>query len=536
MNNTQFRRLVLDTPVASKNDGSTPVATTRQNGATPSALGSRMHSSIPMTPRSVGGISHNDFTRQLAERNAELHGTQAKKSRASTAPKGTKLAFGYQDRTKTRVSEEDDDKAIRIRALEEMVKLGQMDETTFQKLRDEIVSGDAKNTHLVKGLDYRLLERVRRGEDVLADQGDMDDEALKAIEPSSDVNVDNELEELEVQELSAPVKEERQKRGLMAPPPPVAGKKRTRDDILKELKAARVAAAAEAKALKPSLGSKFKRVGSMGERSRLEKDEQGREILILVDADGNVKRKMKKTKTIAQPLTNSGLLMPDKSVAPLGMEVTPSSPVEAQPEDELDIFEGVGTDFNPLGDIMSDEVLDSDGDNTDEGEVGTKEQPIQHGEKLSVATERTDAENDQARNYFNDSRKSDDPASQSQNILADPTFLAAFKKASKLKVGASMPLEDDEDAIKIARHRKLLESGDRDAEDMDMGFGSSRFHDEDDVEEGRKGKLSIWGQNEGDTAKAGKEKRKRGPKKRKGDGENASDVLKVLERRKGEKR
>ena len=78
------------------------------------------------------------------------------------------MGSGYQDRTQLRTSGEEDDKAIRVKALEEMVKLGQMDQSTFQKLRDEIVGGDVKDVHLVKGLDYKLLERVRKGEDVLS--------------------------------------------------------------------------------------------------------------------------------------------------------------------------------------------------------------------------------------------------------------------------------------------------------------------------------------------------------------------------------
>ena len=49
MNNTQFRRLVLDTPgSATRKDGDVP-GTTSRGGTTP-ALGSRMRSSIPMTP------------------------------------------------------------------------------------------------------------------------------------------------------------------------------------------------------------------------------------------------------------------------------------------------------------------------------------------------------------------------------------------------------------------------------------------------------------------------------------------------------
>ena len=81
----------------------------------------------------------------------------------------------------------------------------------------------------------------------------------------------------------------------------------------------------------------------------------------------------------------------------------------------------------------------------------------------------------------------------------------------------------------------MLEAHDRDADDMDLGFGSSRFGDEEDGE-GKKVKLSVWGKETGDEGRSGEGKvpRKRGPKKRKGDANSAADVLKVMERRKGE--
>jgi hypothetical protein len=52
MNNSQFRKLVLDTPARQANAASQSEGQSSRNGvaATPSALGSRMRSSIPMTP------------------------------------------------------------------------------------------------------------------------------------------------------------------------------------------------------------------------------------------------------------------------------------------------------------------------------------------------------------------------------------------------------------------------------------------------------------------------------------------------------
>ena len=61
----------------------------------------------------------------------------------------------------------------------------------------------------------------------------------------------------------------------------------------------------------------------------------------------------------------------------------------------------------------------------------------------------------------------------------------------------------------------------------------SRFEDEKDLEDDSKIKLSVWGKDgDDDQERGGQGKRKRGPKKRKGDANNADDVLRVMEQRK----
>lgn len=159
--------------------------------------------------RSIAGRGGVDFARQLAERNVGAQPPQ-KKFRSSAAPKGTKLPGGYMDRTLARNSEEEDEKASRIKSLEEMVKLQQMDQDTFEKLRDEILGGDIKSTHLVKGLDYKLLERVRRGEDVLNAEAKTAEEDEAATE-----DVDEEFEKLEQEEIVPLKKEKTEKTGQM---------------------------------------------------------------------------------------------------------------------------------------------------------------------------------------------------------------------------------------------------------------------------------------------------------------------------------
>ncbi|KAH8814921.1 hypothetical protein F5884DRAFT_693532 [Xylogone sp. PMI_703] len=517
MNNSQFRKLILDTPSSqpiTAEGKASFVAAGRHDGAT-TTLGSRMRSSIPMTPRSVAGGGGTDFARQLAERAA---GSQSqKKFRSSAAPKGTKLPSGYVDRTKLRVSEEEDDKAARIKSLEEMVKLQQMDQATFEKLRDEILGGDVESTHLVKGLDYKLLERVRRGEDVLSERpGDVESETVTE-------DVDDEFERLEHEEIVPVVKEKVEKIGQMAPPSLIPGKKRTRDQILAELKASRQAAK---QATQPSLGTRFKKFGESRSSSRIEIDSNGREVLITVDENGHEKRKVRKAQVQPEVEKGNGLLMPDKEAKPLGMEV-PDNPKSPEEDEEINIFDDAGDDYDPLAGLEED---DSEGELSGIEDQNTASK---HFEKETTSMEPPPRPKPPAaqRNYFGES-KNDFEEDTKPKALLDPTILAALKKASTLDPFTKAP-ETEEEAAKEAKRRKMLQQDDRDAQDMDMGFGSSRFEDEEDFED-KKIKLSHWGGNDdADNGRGdGKGKRKRGPKKRKGNVNSAADVLKVLERRK----
>ncbi|KAL8721711.1 MAG: hypothetical protein Q9225_001661 [Loekoesia sp. 1 TL-2023] len=553
MNNSQFRRLVLDTPSAAhKDDGGNATGLGGQRpAATPTALGSRMRSNIPMTPRSVANSAGIDFARQLAERNAALNPNSTKKFRSSAAPKGTKLSSGYQDRTQFHTSTEEDEKASRVKALEEMVKLGQMERATFEALRDEIVGGDVKDAHLVKGLDYKLLERVRRGEDVLSEAAASPKPAAVTVgSPLADNlgDVDEELDKLEERNVQPVAKQETVKKGEMAPPPlPMAGKKRTRDDILKELKASRQAAAERTeRAQQPALGSKFHKIGEKKAASRIEIDARGREVLITVDADGNVKRKVKKAKPEAMTESTNGLLMPDKAAKPLGLDVTiPVTQPSTEEQDDGDIFEGVGADYDPLGGELANDGSSEDSEE-EESNPPTSTDVKSPSTSAAEPTDKRPLPTDTnpiplpkqpsgPRNYFNEPTSSTEstPATKS-NPLQNPTILAALKKASTLDpLSSSQTPSSPSEADKLVRRKRLLEAHDRDAEDLDMGFGSSRFEDEEEGE-GKRVKLSMWGSEEKEERGEGKGKRKRGPKKRKGDKDSAADVLKVLERRKGE--
>jgi hypothetical protein len=490
-----------------------------------------------------------DFARQLAERNASHDSTAIKKFRSAPAPKGTKLGPGYQDRTQFRTSIDDDEKARRVKALEDMVKLGQMEIATFEALRDEIVGGDVKHVHLVKGLDWKLLERVRRGEDVLGDSPTSnrpDDMIHTPTEgyAATEVQIEDELERLEGKTILPVAKNKNIKKGEMAPPVTVAGKKRNRDEILKELKASRLASARL-----PSLGPRFTKLGEAKEKSRIEKDDRGRDILITVDKDGKVKRKVRKTQSQPDSTNDRGLLMPDKDAKPLGMNISPTAPLAPEISDDGDIFEGVGAEYNPLGDVKEDSG-DSDTSDSPRAELGdspvmglppTDQDP--NPTPWSIPPEDpSKAMSDPLppqfslcpRNYFNDSAA---PPAATQavdsKILEAPTLLAALKKAATCVSLSAVASE--EEAAKLERRRKMLDSHDRDVDDLDMGFGESRFEDGEDGD-GGKVKLSVWGEEAGEDGESKKGKRKRGGKKRKGDGNSAVDVLRVMEKRKAEAR
>ncbi|KAI9824859.1 MAG: hypothetical protein M1832_001464 [Thelocarpon impressellum] len=508
MNNSQFRRLVLDTPTARPGDGT--ASTPRREAA---VLGSKLRSNIPMTPRTVSSSAGVDFARQLAERDKPDKATR--KFRSSAAPKGAKLPSGYRDRTRDRDAADGDDKAARVQALEDMMKLQQIDAATFERLRDQIVGGDLGTTHLVKGLDYKLLERVRRGEDVTKGK----DDERPEDEPKEE-EVEDEFEKLEKEEVTRVVREKTVRRGEMAPPP-TASKKRTRDAILADLRASRQAAK-DAAAAQATLGPKFRKLGDKREKARVERDERGREVLITVDEEGNVKRKVKRVRVEdGEGLPGKGLLMPDKDAEPLGMEV-PEGLAKPDEEEEVgDIFEDAGSDYDPLAGLSGDE------DEDEGGEERTKPRPLSPPRSTSPTAAPA------PRNYFGTTATSSPPPEATPTATVnDPTILAALRKASSLQAhlpDASSTSPPSEAAARAARHAAMLSSTDRDAEDMDLGFGESRFGDAEEAEEGGKGKLAVWGVGEGG-GEGGK--RKRGKKKRKGDGESAADVLGVLERRK----
>lgn len=264
------------------------------------------------------------------------------------------------------------------------------------------------------------------------------------------------------------------------------------------------------------------------------RDSKGREVMIITDEDGHEKRKVRKLQPGEEAASD---LVADPTVAPLGMEV-PEQYRAKQPEpedDDSDIFADAGDDYDPLAGLDGSGSDSDDDDKPDAAHKATKEVPA------ATATTTTSKQN-----YFQGSKTGlMSEEKQDQPSMSDPALMAAIKRAATLRqIPGDGGSDSDSEAnaqkaerkAREERHRKMLANNDRDAEDMDMGFGTSRFQDEEDFDDS-KTKLSNWGDTDmaGDEAGdngGGKSKRKRAPKKRKGDVNNADDVLRVMEARK----
>jgi len=465
-----------------------------------------------------GSSTQSEFARQLAANNAAEQ--KAKKFRSSAAPLGTRLPEGYVDRTKDREDDGSDERARRLAALEELYKEGGIEHEEYVR-QTKLLGGDVSSTHLVKGLDFKLLEKVRRGEDVMrAIRNDGDDEEEAGQNSGDEEDV---LDKVLERDIVPEKKEEKKKKGNLAP--------KTRAEILAELKRSREAA-------KPVsvLGSKFKKIGVKEDK----KDESGAKVKYVTGADGKVKKMVKKDKKKSdEPKPDSTKIM--------GMIPPPPMPgkteKKAEEEDEdIDIFEGAGTEYSLLAGLGDDDDDSSSSSSEEEGEEGgthptkrTKSEKMPGPSKSSPPPITPSSSSmpppppppsapKPKVNYFNEpatSPSSDTykpPSSASALLSSDPELAAALAKASTLKA-FSTPSEDEAGK----RRKALLEAADRDAFDIDFGFGGSRdFGDEDD--------------DDGTVAKSGGgsgKKRKRGGKPKKGDKNDAGVVGKIVEARYG---
>ncbi|KAF3911846.1 hypothetical protein AA313_de0208664 [Arthrobotrys entomopaga] len=456
MNNSQFRKLVNDTPRAGRSTGSSSAAPSD----TAPSLGSRQRASIPMTPRSVSFTSSSStFAQQAAAYRLQQNPPKEKKFRSS-APLGSKLPQGYTDRTKLRDSEDvpGGDAERRMASLMKLVEEGQLTREEAIE-QSKAFGGDARSTHLVKGLDFKLLERARQGENVLS--GDKD-------ESKDDEEIEDELDkalEKEVESVKRGRKEDADDDDDDAPP-----KQKTRAEILAEWRKSREEAAAK-KAAENSLGSKFKKFGEREKKSKAPKEETTR------PEDSAPRKKRKRDIEDPQKAREKAI----ESGEILGMlppelpSAKASKPVDEKEDEDVNIFDDAPDEYDPLAGLQDSDDSDSEGEVADKGEK-KKEMPPPPPPA------------NRPRNYFATPSKDADMSTDSiaskplsgQDLANTPELSAAIKKAAQMRELSKARL-DDEEAKKEAKHKAMLQSAYRDDEDVDMGFGGSRtFGDDDD--------------------------------------------------------
>ncbi|KAK5080930.1 hypothetical protein LTR05_008246 [Lithohypha guttulata] len=531
------------------------------------SLGSKARSFIPMTPRNVKSTSEarNDFAKQVAEHNTRDEDGQPpqKRFRSSAAPRGTKFSVGYTDRAQQRMNEQEgtgDDKQKRLENLEKMLKLQQIDQETFENLRDEIgVGGDTSSTHLVKGLDFKLLERVRRGEDVTKTteasaitnsnetEIDVEEELERALE--KDVSASGEGTHVDLNE-EIEENEHNQVGGESAQPSTIS-----RDEILRQLKERRKNPQPQlaAQVAQPSLDhSRFKKLDPVKKSNKHKFTEsvngRRREVLVVTNKDGTTKRKTRWLDPAPKaPTTRNGSQADagqawggDLSEELLARQkfAAEQAAKQADDDDDGDIFGGLA-EYDPLAGIDS-------GDEENE-KSAAKNTSKDSNDTPSVVTEATGRplQSTAKPNYF---ATADDAEESNKAPTHDPAILAALKRAAQIRQqeeneteGTTDQQADQEDRTDEARRKALLKklqhkSGQDDV-DIDMSFGGeNRFDDEEDD---RKQKLSEWkgagvddNDEEGESKGDGKTKRKRGGKKKKGDKNSFADVMSVIEGRK----
>lgn len=522
-------------------------------------LGSRARSSIPMTPRSIDSTrnSHAEPSRKGSSEPPK------KKFKSSYAPKGTKLASGYTDRTAGRRDHEGeeqeakiDDKQTRLNALEEMLKLGQIDQETFNKSKTVLgVGGDTSSTHLVKGLDWKLLERVRRGEDVT--------KATPSLQEDSTEDVDTALEEALEKDVVPQTRARNENKNEMAEDQQtdtatIATHATSRDEILQRLKASRSGKAASIKsntarplnAIDPpapsTLSDRFKKLPASQKPAKKKIVEsingRRREVLLITDSTGNTKRKTRwldpeTLSSLGAEQQPWGMDLPEGLTARQKVFEEEQRKEEAEKEDE-DIFAGAGA-YDPLGGVS-----DSDSDDSQTDFQGVERE--QGGALDNVAPNSSEPvsspANVKARNYFSGTGEADhDAFTESNGKKHDPQVLAALKRAAQLRQREESshvtedgePGEDENRPDQALKHKQLLArlqaQNAQDDRDIDMSFGDSRLGDEDEDESLPN---ASWGDEADGTNKGkGTSSRKRGPKKRKGDKDNVKHLMNVLESR-----
>ncbi|KAK6348608.1 hypothetical protein TWF718_006397 [Orbilia javanica] len=331
--------------------------------------------------------------------------------------------------------------------------------------------GDAGSTHLVKGLDFKLLERARKGEDVLAGK-DQDEEA------QDEEDIEDELDQALEKKVESVKRQRKDEKDDDDDEP----KKKTRAEILAEWKKSREEAAAK-KVAESSLGSKFKKFGEK-EKKEKKKAKAAREERLTKGPNDNApgkKRKRDHEEASKEKIVGNGTVL---GMLPPELPSTKAVSAEEQDKDEdVNIFDDAPDDYDPLAGLAGSD----DDSESDEGEV--EDNPSKKREtEGEMPPPPPPPPSTRPRNYFATSSKDADVSTGSisstplsgQDLANTMELSAAIKKAAQMRELSKADL-DDEEAKKAARHKAMLQAASRDDEDVDMGFGGSRtFGDDDD--------------------------------------------------------
>lgn len=296
--------------------------------------GQQFHSSATILPprRVKAGITRDDIN----ARNGSCSNSSRRQRERSEK---SLLPSNYTDRVKERSlgNSTQDDRQREIDRLKDQLKRKEISQREYVDRIQELSAGDVESSGMVRGLDRKLLARVKAGEDV--------------FEKPEEVTKKAELE------LDTLLFQTQQKRTESQSARTGAADVATRDSILatiqeKTMKDANAVPTRQT-AIESDLGSKFKRPRTMNPDGTTTEsyEENGQKIKLIRDASGKIiKRLVKKHKKPAAATEPVVAAKPqDTAVAVPNQEesMPESSRGEPQSDADSDIFAGVG-EYDPF--------------------------------------------------------------------------------------------------------------------------------------------------------------------------------------------
>jgi len=207
LSNEDFRKLVMSTRGAGAGGSKEKVL-----GMGHSVRGVRVSGSVPSTPGTSASAPSSGLSREdkVAAEKRKKKKTEYLKQRKVELEKEAELASKYRDRAKERraVQDQDEETAAanekatqNYHAVNPNATDGEADRRRNQIIQEsKFLGGDMEHTHLVKGLDYALLQKVRA--EIVNKENDSLDEKLENLNNSDDMR-DSEVSKIEVRSAMA---------------------------------------------------------------------------------------------------------------------------------------------------------------------------------------------------------------------------------------------------------------------------------------------------------------------------------------------